>query len=176
MTNQRGVRFTVLIVAALLVAASAYAKDDVPKGKKWVASWITAPSGAFAGVSQPDTANPGKKILTPRLVNLAFPFDPNSTTLPQANNQSIRMIVKPDLWGDTMRVRLSNYFGTGPVTFNHVAIGLQSYSGATVAGTNTTLKFNGKQLVTVAAGQRVWSDAVKLHWCMATAPGPAMTT
>src|SRR5438105_10680992 len=157
MTNQRSVRFTKLMLVALLVAAGARAKDDVPKGKKWVASWITAPSGTFAGVN------------APRLVNLAFPFDP--THPPQANNQTLRMIVKPDLWGDTMRVRLSNYFGTGPVTFNHVAIGLQSYSGATVAGTNTTLKFNGKQLVTVAAGQRVWSDAVKLHWVHGDGPG-----
>lgn len=166
MTNQRSVRFTVLVVAALLVAAGARAKGDEGKGTKWVASWITAPSGTFAGVSQVDPTDPTKKrrILTPRLVNLAFPFDPNSTTGPQANNQTMRMIVKPDLWGDTMRVRLSNYFGTGPVTFNHVTVGLQSYSGATVAGTNTTLKFNGKTSVTVAAGQRVVSDALKLSW------------
>src|SRR5204862_7864205 len=72
--------------------------------------------------------------------------------------------VKPDVWGDTMRVRLSNHFGTGPVTFTHVAVGLQSYSGATVAGTNTSLTFGGKKSVTVQAGDRVFSDAVKLPW------------
>ncbi|HWE23357.1 MAG TPA: GDSL-type esterase/lipase family protein [Myxococcales bacterium] len=166
MTNQRSIRFATLVSAAVLVAAAARAKDDEGKGKKWVASWITAPQGTFAGVSQPiDPANPsGPRMLTPRLVNLAFPFDPNSTTPPQANNQTLRMIVKPDVWGDTMRVRLSNYYGTGPVTFNHVTIGLQSYSGATVAGTNTTLTFNGQKSVTVPAGQRVTSDEVKLHW------------
>src|SRR6202030_3630265 len=108
MTNQRRVCFTVLIAAALLVAAGARAKDDGANGKKWVASWITAPSGTFGGSS------------APALVNLAFPFD--ATHPPQANNQTLRMIVKPDIWGDTMRVRLSNYFGTGPVTFTHVAI------------------------------------------------------
>jgi hypothetical protein len=150
MTNQRSVRFTVLVAAALLIAAGARAKDDSGKGKKWVATWITAPSATFGGVN------------APRLVNLAFPFD--STHPPQANNQTLRMIVKPDIWGDTMRVRLSNYFGTGPVTFDHVAIGLQSYSGATVPGTNTSLTFNGKKSVTVPAGQRVFSDAVKLSW------------
>jgi hypothetical protein len=150
MKNKRSVCFSGAVAAALLVAAAASAKDDAPKGKKWVASWITAPSGTFAGSS------------APALVNLAFPFD--ATHPPQASNQSMRMIVKPDLWSDTMRVRLSNYFGTGPVTFDHVAIGLQSYAGATVAGTNTTVKFGGKQSVTVAAGQRVWSDAVKVPW------------
>jgi hypothetical protein len=140
-----------ILLLSVCLAASAVAKDDGHSGgKKWVASWITAPSGTLGGVN------------APRLVNLAFPFD--STHPPQANNQTLRMIVKPDLWGDTMRVRLSNYFGTGPVTFTHVAVGLHSYSGATVAGTNTTLRFNGKTSVTVPAGQRVFSDAVKLPW------------
>src|SRR5437879_9404157 len=148
MTNQVSIRFTKLVFVALLVAAGAHAKDDGPKGRRWVASWITAPQGTFGGVN------------APRLVNLAFP--PTSTMPPQASNQTLRMIVKPDVWGDTMRVRLSNYWGTGPVTFDHVAIGLQSYSGATVPGTNTSLTFNGKKSVTVPAGQRAVSDAVQL--------------
>jgi len=168
MTNQRSVSFTVLVAAALLIAAGARAKDDSAKGKKWVATWITAPSGTFAGITVADPADPTgrRRIPAPRLVTLAFPFDPNATppTIPQPNNQTLRMIVKPDIWGDTMRVRLSNYFGTGPVTFDHVAIGLQSYSGATVPGTNTSLTFNGKKSVTVPAGQRAVSDAVKLPW------------
>jgi hypothetical protein len=151
MSKTRNVTFVRILLLSVCLAASAVAKDDGHSGgKKWVASWITAPSGTFGGVN------------APRLVNLAFPFD--STHPPQANNQTLRMIVKPDLWGDTMRVRLSNYFGTGPVTFSHVAVGLQSYSGATVAGTNTTLRFGGKTSVTVPAGQRVFSDAVKLPW------------
>jgi len=160
MTNQRSVCFTRLLAVAFAVAFGARAHDDDSKGgKKWVATWITAPSGTFAGVN------------APRLVNLAFPFD--ATHPPQANNQTLRMIVKPDVWGDTMRVRLSNYFGTGPVTFDHVAVGLSSFSGATVAGTNTTVKFSGKSSVTVAAGQRVWSDAVKLNWVHGDHPGDA---
>src|SRR3954465_6627515 len=127
MTNQRSVCLTSFLAVALAVAFGARAHDgDSKGGKKWVATWIPAPSGTFGGVN------------APRLVNLAFPFD--STHPPQANNQTLRMIVKPDLGGDTMRVRLSNYFGTGPVTFTHVTVGLHSYSGATVAGTNTTLR------------------------------------
>src|SRR5207302_7963768 len=150
MTNQVSIRFTKLVFVALLVAAGAHAKDDGPKGRKWVASWITAPQGTFGGVN------------APRLVNLAFPF--TSTMPPQASNQTLRMIVKPDVWGDTMRVRLSNYWGTGPVTFTHVTIGLQSFSGATVAGTNTTLTFKGHPSVMVKDKMRVFSDPVKLPW------------
>jgi len=150
MTNQVSIRFTKLVFVALLVAAGAHAKDDGPKGRKWVASWITAPQGTFGGVN------------APRLVNLAFPF--TSTMPPQASNQTLRMIVKPDVWGDTMRVRLSNYWGTGPVTFTHVTIGLQSFSGATVAGTNTTLTFKGHPSVMVKDKMRVFSDPIKLPW------------
>jgi hypothetical protein len=166
MTNKRSVLLAGVAVAVLIAGAAVRSIADEGKGKKWVASWITAPQGTFAGVSQlVDPMNPAKgRVLTPRLVNLAFPFDPNSTTPPQANNQTLRMIVKPDVWGDTMRVRLSNYFGTGPVTFDHVTIGLQSYSGANVAGTTTTVTFNGRRSVTVAAGQRTFSDAVKVPW------------
>lgn len=149
MPTRKSVPFLGMLLIAISIAASASA-DDSRGGKKWVASWITAPQGTFAGVN------------APRLVNLAFPFTAGTT--PQANNQTLRMIVKPDLWGDTMRVRLSNYYGTGPVTFTHVAIGLHSYSGATVAGTNRSLTFNGQRSVTLAAGQRVVSDAVKLPW------------
>jgi hypothetical protein len=149
MTNKRSVCFCAVVVAALLVAARADAKD---KNKKWVASWITAPQGTYAGVN------------APRLANLAFPFD--ATHPPQANNQTMRIIVKPDVWGDTMRVRVSNVYGPAgtSVTFSHVAIGLQSFAGETVAGTNRTVTFGGSRSVTVPAGQRAWSDAVKLNW------------
>ncbi len=157
MSKPRNVTFMRMLLLAVCLAASAVAKDDRHDGgKKWVASWTTAPQSTFAGVN------------APRLVNLAFPFTPASpgvpATVPQATNQTLRMIVKPDLWGDTMRVRLSNYWGTGAVTFGKVTIGLHSFSGATVAGTNRTLSFSGKQSVTVAAGTRVFSDLVKLSW------------
>src|SRR3954465_10477254 len=141
MTNKRSVCFCAVVVAALLVAARADAKD---KNTKWVASWITATQGTYAGV------NP------PALANLAFPFD--ATHPPQANNQTMRIIVKPDVWGDTMRVRVSNVYGPPgtSVTFSQVAIGLQSFAGETVAGTNRTVTFGGSPTVTVPAGQRAW--------------------
>jgi hypothetical protein len=69
------------------------------EGKKWAATWTTAPQDVFAGSS------------TAALVNFAFP---NPTT-DGANNQTLRMIVKPDLWGNTIRLRFSNTWGTQPV-------------------------------------------------------------
>ncbi|MFL5409410.1 MAG: GDSL-type esterase/lipase family protein [Myxococcales bacterium] len=136
----------VLCVACASLAPAAKDRDD----RKWAASWTTAPQGVFQGVN------------APALANFAFPF--TAPARPQANNQTLRMIVKPDIWGETMRIRLSNTFGTGPVTFGRVAIGLQSFSGATVTGTNTVVTFGGSQSVTVPAGQEVFSDAVRVRF------------
>ena len=37
-----------------------------------------------------------------------------------ATDQSFRLIVRPDIWGRQARLRLSNAFGTKPVTFDAV--------------------------------------------------------
>src|SRR6516225_5725216 len=86
-------------------------------GKKWVASWTTSPQNVYKGNTP----------LTTALANFAFPPDATDPTLRQANNQTLRMILKPDLWGDTMRVRLTNTWGAQAITFGAVTIGLQSF-------------------------------------------------
>jgi hypothetical protein len=139
-------RAFVLCVACISLAAAAKDRDD----RKWAASWTTAPQNVFRGVNGA------------ALVNFAFPF--TAPALPQASNQTLRMIVKPDIWGETMRIRLSNTWGTGPVTFGRVTIGLHSFSGATVTGTNTVVTFGGSQSVTIPAGQEVVSDAVRVRF------------
>ena len=130
----------------------------------WVASWATAPAAYFVYVPPvPPTATPPQAYAPATIQpDLGFPF-------PEANghaaaNQTIRSIVKPDLWGNRMRFRLSNAFGTGPVTFNAVSVGLQEYGGNQVKGTATPVMFGGRRQVTVAPGQEVWSDATSLTW------------
>src|SRR6266446_2944816 len=131
-------------VALLAIAGQANGRDhENGRDTKWVATWITAPQNTFKGVGSTQTA---------ALANFAFPF--TAPALPQANNQTLRMIVKPDIWGSVMRVRLSNKWGTGPVTFGSVSIGLQSFSGAPVAGSNTPVLFGGSRSVTVKKGTR----------------------
>jgi hypothetical protein len=117
-------------------------------GWKWAASWTTAPQDVFGGSS------------APALVNFAFP---NPTTV-GAENQTLRMIVKPDIWSNKIRLRFSNFWGTQPVTLGHVMVGLQSYSGNVVPGTNTEVTFGGRESVTIPAGQQIFSDGVLLKW------------
>jgi hypothetical protein len=159
-------RRSLLAIATLAVLAAGtrvLAWDDHGNhGKKWAATWTTSPVNTFKGIT--NGAAPGLP-LTAALVNFAFPY--TAPAIPQASNQTLRMIVKPDIWGNVMRVRLDNTWGTQAITFGAVTIGLHSFSGATVRGTNTQVTFSGSRSVTVATGAQVFSDAVRVRWAQA---------
>ncbi len=86
-------------------------------------------------------------------------------------NQTIRMISYMHSGGEKLTVRLSNEFGTQPVTFDAVHVGLQrkSASGAPTdtpevdEGTNRQVTFGGDESVTIQPGDDVESDAVGLR-------------
>jgi hypothetical protein len=63
-----------------------------------------------------------------------------------------------------MRFRFSNVFGSQSVTFNKVTVALQEYSANIVADTLTQVTFGGEKSVTIAVGQEIWSDGIRLHW------------
>jgi hypothetical protein len=69
-----------------------------------------------------------------------------------ATDQSFRLIVRPDIWGKQARLRLSNAFGTRPVTFDAVHIGLQQSGSAILPGTNRPVSFHAKTKITIAPG------------------------
>jgi lysophospholipase L1-like esterase len=162
---------TAITVAMLAVSPAAIADDrghngDQDRGRHWVATWATSPAANFVYVPPvPPVYPPGAPTnFAPANIqpDLGFPF-------PAANNhaafnQTIRSIVKPDLWGNRMRFRLSNVFGTQPVTFNAVTVGLQEYSGNIVEDTLTPVTFGGKRSVTIPVGQEIWSDGTLLSW------------
>lgn len=61
-------------------------------------------------------------------------------------------------------MRLSNRFGTGPVTFGHVTVAHRLAGPALVPGTVTQVRFGGRRSVTVPAGEDVVSDAADLRF------------
>ena len=136
---------------------NAYGSGGGESGFKWAATWATSIQSAYVAPTTPQGAAVPGFDPQPDL-HLALP---NATTA-GAVNQTFRMIVKPDLWGRTMRVRLSNAFGTKAVTFSHAAVALQAYQANIVPGTSVHLRFNGSTRVTVPAGQQVFSDPVAL--------------
>ena len=140
-------------VAALAVVVlgipAALAEEGGRGDQKWVASWAASAHGLYpsgTAVSQPD---------------LSFAF-PSADT--GANDQTFRLIVRPNLWGDRFRVRFSNFFGTKPVTLDDVFIGLQASAGAVLPGTNRRVTFARGKNVTIPTGASVFSDAVELEF------------
>ncbi|MBV9672159.1 MAG: lysophospholipase [Verrucomicrobia bacterium] len=79
-----------------------------------------------------------------------------------ATDQTFRLIVKPDLWSKTIRLRFSNTFGSRPVTLGAVTVGLQASGGNLLAGKAQQVLFGGKPDVVLPVGQELYSDEVAL--------------
>ena len=136
-------RCAVLIATALIAAPAAHAAEP------WVAGWTASAHGPYP-VGNP-TAQPELKYAIP-------------TADTGAEDQTFRLIVRPDIWGKQARIRLSNAFGDKPVTFDGAFVGLQSTGSVLVPNTNRPVTFGGKSSVTVEPGKSVVSDVVALPW------------
>ena len=130
-----------------LFALTMFSQPTMAQKEKWVTSWIGSVQGPYP------VGNPSAQ---PNL-SAVFP-----TPALGANNQSFRLIVRPDIWGKQTRVRLSNALGTQPITFENVYVGLQLGSAEIVKGSSQSVSFVGKKSVTIAPGQSAWSDPVTL--------------
>ncbi|MFC5742963.1 SGNH/GDSL hydrolase family protein [Dyella tabacisoli] len=97
----------------------------------------------------------------PQNYNIIFP---GVTVPPLAiSNQSVRQIVHTSHGGSLIRVKLSNLFGTTPVTFAEARIARSTGNGGIDPATDRTLRFGGKGTVTLASGEERWSDPVYLQ-------------
>ncbi len=142
-----------MLAMAMTVAglsSAARPEQPLPAGQKWVASWAASAHGPYPS---------GNPAAQPAL-DAVFESEARG-----AVDQTFRLIVRPDLWGSRVRLRFSNAFGTAPVTFDDVFVGLQATGGAVVNGTNERVTFDGgRSTVTIPAGRSAWSDAVALRF------------
>jgi lysophospholipase L1-like esterase len=97
----------------------------------------------------------------PQNYNILFPGD----TVPPLtiSNQSVRQIVHISHGGSRIRVKLSNFFGTTPVTFGAARIARSTGNGGVDLSTDRPLRFGGADSVTLAPGEERWSDTVSLQ-------------
>jgi lysophospholipase L1-like esterase len=89
----------------------------------------------------------------------ASPSDP-ATAMPGV---TVREHVRLSLGGDRIRIRLSNRFGTSPLTVGPVHVALQGTGPGIVPGTDRALTFGGDDTVTIPAGALAVSDPVHLR-------------
>ena len=79
------------------------------------------------------------------------------------NDQSFRFLIRPTVAGTQERVTFSNFFGTTPVTIGASRLSLGQDSSAAIDATqDASLAFAGQPAVTLAPGQIVTSDPVKI--------------
>ena len=140
---QRSIRASLVLSLLCAGATHAMAADL----RNWVVSWTASAQGPYP-LGNP-TAQPELKFV------FANPEQ-------GATDQSFRLIVRPDLWGREARFRLSNVFGTRPVTFSGARLGLQTSGAALLPDSNRIVTFNGRSSVTVPPGGSVMSDTVVL--------------
>ena len=140
--------FALAAVATAIALISATAHAQTTAGAtKWVTSWAGSAQGPYP-VGNP-SAQPDQRFV--------FPVPANG-----AHNQTFRMIVRPDVWGQQARLRFSNTFGTRPLTLDGVHMGLALGGPSLIKGSNRPVSFAGKPDVTIAPGASVWSDPVDL--------------
>ena len=146
--GRRAISLTVVGLLCLLPAPGA-AAEPLPRctDQDWVGAWAAPPSDASRGT---DTVDPFDWDQ----------FDASQNPKSVMRNETTRAILTPTFGGSTTRVRLSNRFGTVPVTFARATIARRATAADLVPGTIAPLTFGGGQSVTVAPGQDLLSDPV----------------
>jgi hypothetical protein len=91
---------------------------------------------------------------------MSEPVDPGQ---PSPANTTYRNIVHVSTGGSSLRVELTNEFGTGPLTIGAAHIAISAGSGAIQPGTDHTLTFNGQPSVIIPPGAPLFSDPVPLQ-------------
>jgi lysophospholipase L1-like esterase len=144
---------TTLQIFTLTAALSAQGK-----GEHWVSTWATAlvdlplPAPAQAGGQGGGQGSQGLQGGAPQ----------GPPTLTSLNDQTLRQIVRVSLGGQTIRVVLSNAFGTAPLRIGAAHVALRDQSAAIVAASGRALTFNGSGAVALPAGASIVSDPVNL--------------
>src|SRR5205807_9203834 len=117
----------------------ATATDD---GGRWLATW-----GASPQVAIPPSVLP-------------IPGDVSAAGF---TNQTVRNIIFTSVGGSALRLRLTNSFGSQPVTFDEVNVGVVESGAALVAGSSQAVRFGGRGSVTIAPGAEALSDPVRIE-------------
>lgn len=79
------------------------------------------------------------------------------------NNHTLRMNPRISVGGNTLRVRVSNAYGTGKLVIGAASIGIRDKSAAVVPGSQRKLTFCGADSTTIAAGALAISDSINLQ-------------
>ena len=130
-----------LAVPLVAFSTSGQSSQQDPSVPAWVGTWAASPMDGTVNAFNPSTCPAGSGQFT---------------------NQTVRNIVYTSAGGDRVRIRLSNAFGTAPLTIGDASVAVAETGAETVPGTMRQLQFSGQTSVTIPAGAEVVSDPVEL--------------
>ncbi|MDR3751228.1 MAG: SGNH/GDSL hydrolase family protein [Terracidiphilus sp.] len=125
--------FTLVSIAALLLAISASGRAQSAKHPQWVGTWATAPMLAEGG----------------------FHVHPFAAV-------TLREIAHISAGGDQLRIRFTNEFGLDPLTIGAAHVALSAGGSQIKDGTDHALTFGGAASVIIPPGSVMYSDPVSL--------------
>jgi lysophospholipase L1-like esterase len=137
----------VLLVAAAAVSAATPGAGpaggggaDLPSrlGASWVGSWAASPVAGTASAACPGGAA-------------------------GVSGRTVRNIVFASVGGETVRVRLTNAFGTAALSIGAASVAVAGSGARTVPGTMRVLRFGGQPRITIPPGAEALSDPVRLR-------------
>jgi lysophospholipase L1-like esterase len=82
----------------------------------------------------------------------------------QFENRTIRMVIRPTLAGERVRIRFSNAYGNVPLSIGAAHIALAAQGGRIVPETDRALTFAGKEAVSIPPGAPMLSDPIELKF------------
>src|SRR5439155_12315250 len=102
-------------------------------------------------------------VLLPAGPNQCPPAAPASTTFVHFKDQTIRQIVHTSVGGSSVRVVLSNVYGTAPLTIGAAHIAVRDKDSSIKAGSGHPLTFSGRSSMTIPANAIIYSDPVNMN-------------
>ena len=123
------------VLLSTMTSLSAVAQGGSSAGS-WVSAWSTA-------------------------VHTPLPF-PGLPPTPVLENQTVRMVVRPSIGGQQLRIRFSNAYGTTALEVGAAHVAVAGQKAAIEPGTDRAITFNGKTSVTIPPGAPILSDPIEM--------------
>jgi lysophospholipase L1-like esterase len=125
-------------VAVVLLLGACVPLSSTPVNDRWIDAW----GASFLPTLRNDKLDP----------------------VPTFSRQTLRVVILSRLHGTRARAKFTNRFQNAPLAIGAARIALRddTNGGSIRAGTDRALLFAGKQSVTLAPGEEIWSDPVEL--------------
>jgi lysophospholipase L1-like esterase len=149
------------VIALVLLAFCLLAKHSTLFAQggstaRWVGTWSTSEVG------RPQTPPPPAPALPPFQANQCPAAPPAAPTFMHFNNQTLRQIVHSSIGGPSVRIVLSNVYGTAPLTIGAASVALRDKDSSIQTASGRPLTFSGKARVAIPANAVLYSDPVNL--------------